>query len=313
MIPRIAALALLLSLAGTVPAAESKLDEALRGVKVPPDWLDEVKTSYNTQTPWKDARLHIRQLLAEGKNREAVKLTYLYHVVQKNGSTDGHEYPMYLYLGGEHAWAIKVYAERLAPKPKGAVFEYNALASLYARFGEYARAIQTLQDGLEHLPDPPWAINGRASLNDKLGDVYAQMGDLEKARQHYEEAIRLFPTSDQPYGRHLLHRNAAKVQAKLDLMNRKALDIQALKDGTYRGTSLGYVKDVVATVKLAGGKIADIRLQHEEKIDLGATKSVPKQILERQGLDVDAVTGATVTTQAIVEAVYRALQQAGMK
>lgn len=292
-------------------AAESKLDAALKALKIPPDWFAEVKSDYNTQTPWKDARLHIRKLLAEAKYREAVKLTYTYHVVQKNGSGDGHEYPMYLFLGGEHAWAVKTYAERLAPKPKGATFEYNALASLYARFGEYERALQTLRDALEHLPDPPWQISGRATVEDKLGDVCAAMGDAEGARQHYNEAIRLFPTSNQPYGRHLLHRNAAKVQAKLDLLNRNALDISKLKDGVYRGSGVGYVKDVNATVTVKGGKIADIRLQHEEKIDLGATDTVPKQIIERQNLEVDSVTGATVTTQAIVQAVYEALQRAG--
>jgi len=294
-------------------AAESKLDEAIKALKIPPDWFAEVKSDYDTKTPWKDARLHVRKLLAEGKNREAIKLTYTYHVVQKNGSADGHEYPMYLFLGGEHAWALKVYAERLAPKPKGATFDYNALAALYARFGEYERATQTLKDALERLPDPPWRINNMAQVKDKLGDIYADMGDAEKARQHYEEAIRLFPTSDQPHGRHLLQRQVDKVRGKLALLNRKSRGATSLKDGIYRGTGLGYVKEINATVSVKGGKIADIKLQHEEKIDLGASDAVPKQIIERQSLDVDAITGATVTVQAVVQAVYEALQKAGMK
>jgi len=294
-------------------AAESKLEAALRQLKVPPDWFEEVKSDYDTRTPWKEARLHIRKLLAEGKSREAVKLTYIYHVVQKNGSADGHEYPMYLYLGGEPAWATKVYQERLASKPKGQTFEYNALASLYVLYGEHDKAIATLQDALARLPDPPWAINAKAQAHDKLGDVYADRGDLEKAREHYAEAIRLFPTSNQPHGRHLLHRHAAKTQAKLDLLNRKALDISRVPDGTWRGSSLGYAKELNAAVTVKAGKITDIRLQHEEKIDQGACKSVPRQIIERQSLTVDAITGATVTVQAIVEAVYRALQQAGSK
>ena len=70
-------------------AAASTLDAALRDLKVPPDWLAEVQSTYDTKTPWKDARLHVRKLLADGKYREAVKLTYIYHVVQKNGSPDG--------------------------------------------------------------------------------------------------------------------------------------------------------------------------------------------------------------------------------
>lgn len=310
---RLALCAMAFCLPVSARGAESKLEAAIRDYKVPPDWLAEVKSDYDTRTPWKEARLHIRKLLAEGKNREAVKLNYIYHMVQKNGSGDGHEYPMYLYLGSEHVWAAKAYAERLAPKPKGAIFDYNALASLYARFGDYEQAIQTLRTALERLPDPPWQINGKATVLDKLGDVYAAMGNTEKAKEYYQEAIRLFPTSNQPYGRHLLHRHAAKTQAKLDLLNRKALDITRLKDGVYRGSGLGYAREINAAVTLKGGRITDIRLQHEEKIDMGATDDVPKQIIARQSLDVDAITGATITVQAIVQAVYEALQKAGMK
>jgi uncharacterized protein with FMN-binding domain len=293
--------------------ATPKLDDALKQLRVPPEWFDEVKSDYNTNTPWKDARLHIRKLLSEGKNREAIKLTYIYHVVQKNGSADGHEYPMYLFLGGERAWATKVYAERLAPKPKGQTFEYCALASLYSKFSEHSKAIQTLNDALEQLPDPPWRIGNMANIHENLGDVYAEMGDLEKAKEHYREAIRLYPTSDQPYGRHLLQRHVDKIQSKLDLLVRKTLDLAKLKDGTYKGVGLGYAKDIEAAVTLKAGRITDIQLRHEEKIDQGATITVPKQIIERQSLEVDAITGATITVQAIVEAVYGALQKAGLR
>ena len=76
---------------------------------------------------------------------------------------------------------------------------------------------------------------------------------------------------------------------------------------------MGYGKPVTATVTVKKGRIANIRLSHQEKIEQGATKIVPKQIIARQSLDVDAITGATVTVQAIVEAVYRSLARAGAK
>jgi len=66
-------------------------------------------------------------------------------------------------------------------------------------------------------------------------------------------------------------------------------------------------------VRLRGGRIVDIRLQRQEKIEQGATKIVPKQIIERESLAVDAITGATVTVQAIVEVVYRALENASQR
>jgi len=41
--------------------------------------------------------------------------------------------------------------------------------------------------------------------------------------------------------------------------------------------------------------------------------SIPEQVIEKQSLDVDTVTGATVTSQAVIGAVFRALSQAGLQ
>jgi len=294
-------------------AAQTTLAEALKKAeKIPPDWLADVPLHYDTSKPWKDARLHIRQLLSEGKNREAIRLTYHY-LIERKVQKDVHEYAMYLYLGGECEWALRIYRERLESLPKGVTNEYQSLASLYVRFGEPDLAIKTLHDALGRLPDPPWAINSEANLHASLGDVHAAVGKLDKAIGQYETAMKLYPTSNQPYGRHLLHRNVSKVQAKVDLLRRKNLDLSRLRDGTYQGKGLGYVDEITASVTLQGGRITDIRVAHKEKIDQGASKSVPKQIIEKQSLQVDAITGATVTTQAIIEAVYRALQHAGLR
>lgn len=78
--------------------AKPSLEEALARLKVPPDWIDEVKVDYDMNLPWKDARLEVRRLLSENKNREAVKLTLLY--LRKEDIGDGHEYPMYVYMVG---------------------------------------------------------------------------------------------------------------------------------------------------------------------------------------------------------------------
>ena len=43
-----------------------------------------------------------------------------------------------------------------------------------------------------------------------------------------------------------------------------------------------------------------------------AVDEIPGAIVERQGLDVDAVAGATVTSEAIIEAVSAALESGGI-
>ena len=290
-------------------AGEGGLAAAVAGVKVPPPWLAAVPVRYDTRKPWKEARLHIRKLLSEGKRREAIKLTYDYLVVRK-ANPDDHEYPMYLFLGGEPAWAAKVYLARLRGQPEGHTHQYRSLASLYVHFGEPQKALDVLAVAMQRPPKPPWRIATQAKLHDHMGDVYAHMGHTEKALEHYRAAIATFPRSKQPWGRHLLHREAAKVQAKIDLLGRQSLDLGRIADGTYRGKSLGYAKELHATVVVRGGRIADVRLSHQEKIEQGATTIIPKRIIEKQSLQVDGITGATVTVQAIVDAVYRALHQA---
>jgi len=127
--------------------------------------------------------------------------------------------------------------------------------------------------------------------------------------------MRLYPTSDQPGGRHLLVRQAAKVQTKLDLLAMRSLATAKLRDGVYTGKSLGYAdtQDMLTLVTIKDGRIADVQVKHQEKIDLGATTIIPKRIVDTQSLKVDAITGATITSQAIVDGAFQALKQAGFQ
>ncbi len=291
--------------------AKPSLEEALAQLKVPPAWFDEVKVQYDTNRPWKDARLEVRRLLSLNQNREAMKLTVLYD--RQGDIGDGSEYPMYLYMGGEYAWAIQEYRTRLASHPKGYTHEYLCLASCYRHFGLYQDALELLDVAQQRLPDPPWRIAQEADICDYRGDLYAEMGKFEQATQQYRKAIALYPTSDQPYGRHLLHRRAAKVQSKLDLLTVKAIESGKLRDGTYAGKSLGYVGDVTVTVTIRQGKITEVRVQHEEKIDQNATTIIPQRIIAQQSLKVDGITGATVTYDAIIDGALQALKKAGLQ
>lgn len=294
-------------------AAKPSLAAALARLKVPPDWFDSVKVSYDTTKPWKDARLEVRRLLGLGgaSAREAIKITYIYK--QKNDIGNGHEYPMYLFMGGEYAWAIPEYVKFLAATQDEDTHSRLCLAACYRHFGEYAKAIEVLSVAMARLPGPPWRIAREADVHDVLGDVFADMGDLAQARQHYEKAVALYPTSNQPFGRQELHRRAAKVQAKIDLLDRRAIESGQLRDGIFTGKSLGYNGDVEVTVTIKSGKIADIQVKHEEKIDLGATVVIPERIIAKQSLKVDGISGATVTYDALVDAAFQALKKAGLK
>lgn len=85
------------------------------------------------------------------------------------------------------------------------------------------------------------------------------------------------------------------------------------KEGTYEGTAAGFGGDLKVSVKVAGDKISSVEvLSHSETDGIGtnAVDALPGKIVEKQTADVDAVSGATVTSKAITEAVKAALANA---
>ncbi len=84
--------------------------------------------------------------------------------------------------------------------------------------------------------------------------------------------------------------------------------------GTYTGVSKGFGGDVTVTVTLSGKKIDEITIDggHEtENIGSFAVEMLGERILSAQTNKVDALTGATVTSNAILRALTDALTQAG--
>jgi fumarate reductase flavoprotein subunit len=83
--------------------------------------------------------------------------------------------------------------------------------------------------------------------------------------------------------------------------------------GTYTATVTG-MHEMTVTVTLSETEILDIQIDHEETPGVGepATKSIPLEILETQGLGVDLVSGATLSSNAIIEGVTACLKQAGV-
>jgi uncharacterized protein with FMN-binding domain len=302
----------------SISAEQPNLKADLQKLRIPQPWLAKVKTSYDyRKKPWKEGRQEIRRLLGLNKPeafREAIKLTWLY--LQKKDIGDGHEYPMYMYMGGEMAWAVKTSQQFIASKPypdNAPIHAHRSLASLYIYYGLKAKAVATIDEAMKGLPKPPWRTMREADLNDSYGDIYAAFGDYEKAKFHYQKSARLYPTAKPKYGRHLLKRRAQKVLNKLDLLTARSLDTAKLRDGVYNERALGYTGDINLTVIVKAGRIADIKVRHKEKIDQNACKLVPRQITALQKLKVDAITGATVTQDAIQAGTFRALKKAGLK
>jgi uncharacterized protein with FMN-binding domain len=102
------------------------------------------------------------------------------------------------------------------------------------------------------------------------------------------------------------------------LKNKTPVDLKSQKAaittgaGEYLGTGSGIGGELVVRVKLEGARIVSVEVvsQNETKgIADRALLAIPQAIVTAQGTQVDTVSGATVTSRAIIQAVKDALSK----
>ena len=84
--------------------------------------------------------------------------------------------------------------------------------------------------------------------------------------------------------------------------------------GTYTGTAAGKNGDIKVEVTFSANAIDSVKVvEHSETAGIsdGAIENIPAAIVENQSLAVDTVSGATITSDAILKAVADAVAQAG--
>ena len=85
------------------------------------------------------------------------------------------------------------------------------------------------------------------------------------------------------------------------------------KDGTYKGTAPGYSGDLTVEVTVEGGRIKaiDITDTTDDKAYLDLASGLIDDIIDKQTTDVDTVSGATYSSNGIIEATKKALSGSG--
>ena len=99
----------------------------------------------------------------------------------------------------------------------------------------------------------------------------------------------------------------------LVIEDEETFDINAVPDGTYRGSGEGLFGEIVVDVTVESGRITVIEIvEHGETPTYLAEAAaiIPTQIIDGQTMDVDTKTGATESSAGIVEAVLAALTRA---
>lgn len=86
------------------------------------------------------------------------------------------------------------------------------------------------------------------------------------------------------------------------------------ESGSYSGSAEGYAGDVAVEVTLENNEIKDIKTDHGETASLGgeAISTLTDEVITHQSLNVDTISGATVSSNAFIAAVTNALEAAGV-
>lgn len=177
-----------------------------------------------------------------------------------------------------------------------------AIARLWAEMDEPAKALAVAQAmAPAGLPD----VGHLAA-----GDICRKLGQFDEAIGHYQKVLAVRQTRGRD-----LERNKLRAQRNLEGVKRlAALDVSRLKDGTYSGQAVGYIKDATfeVRVQVKGGRIVSVDVTNtRENRPLYALTDVPEEIVAHQGVQgVDVVSGATMTSDAILNATTDALSKA---
>ncbi len=110
-------------------------------------------------------------------------------------------------------------------------------------------------------------------------------------------------------------KNLKKVLAILCCMAIMLSSSVCFAEATYEGTAQGRNGELTVAVTLDGETITGVEVtEHKETIGIAdaPVAQIPAAIVEHQSLAVDSISGATMTSDAIIEAVKAALAAAGL-
>ena len=141
------------------------------------------------------------------------------------------------------------------------------------------------------------------------GDACRIEGQFDQAIRYYERVLQIPLRGNDGEVKHI---QRAQQRARVNIEAIRVfdkLDLKRIPDGKYRGAAPAYAGELQVEVTVQGGRLEDVKvIRHEEKQYYAAMLETPRKIILRQGVrGVDATTGATITSEAIINATAKAL------
>jgi uncharacterized protein with FMN-binding domain len=141
------------------------------------------------------------------------------------------------------------------------------------------------------------------------GDVCRVASRLDQAEKYYRQALAA-ASQDERNNDHS-RRDRQRAEASIAAIRFYQIAPDKVADGTYRASSLGYEDQVEVAVTVRSGRIEDVKItKHREKQFYSSLTDTPRAIVTRQGVvGVDTTSGATITSEAIINATAKALSE----
>jgi uncharacterized protein with FMN-binding domain len=330
--------------ARTPQAIEALID---RQGRQQPDWWDSVPLNYpqtldlswplQPQGNW-NAQRNVGQYVWDVINPNPVKwregIRLMHHLLELHaGDAEKRQRAMmqlggmYLELDQDYAraafWYRQAGVDRDPNRPA-----VTRLAECYWKLGGRQMALDLIKRGTIYYPtiklladmgETDWALRiADASIQGSLpdlaclyaGDACRVSGRHQKALQYYQKVLDVKAVGK---AAQRIERSQTRARANIAAIQLfDMLDLARVPDGTYRASSPGYAGEVRVAVTVAGGRILSVQVvEHQEKQFYSSIKDTTRKIVEKQGVkEIDATTGATITSEAIINATARALADA---
>jgi len=311
--------------------------------KKPPDWWNEVKADYpatlNLDFPdgppddgWDNQRkvgCYVWDIINPNPHRwrSGIKL---FHVLLQRHKADVPKRTQVMhdlgsmYFRFEQDYARAAFWWKNSPGLQNFPGRSAQLAECYWKLGNKQMALDELKTQRISLPqiklladmgETDLALKYCESLarsnpliaNFYAGDACRIAGRNKEALAYYQKAV------DAPKGQDRDEPFRGRAVANIaGLKAFELLDLKKVPDGTYKCESMGYEAPIYVAVTVKSGRIDDVRVtDHREKQFYASITDTIRQIKEKQGVKgVDATSGATMTSEAIINATAKALVEA---
>ncbi len=330
----------------TAAKIEALINEAGR---TPPEWFDDTPLNYpqSLDLSWPErapggwnAQRNVGQFIWDivnpNQNRWRGGVRFMHHLLALHKDKPSQRVRAMRSLGGMYFRFFQDYSRAAFWLKQSGVGPTHPqaikLAECYWRLGNKQMAVQLLnQRTLRVSMIKLWGDMGETDKAVAVAETYVRVGGephpamlaaadacrlagrTQAAMNYYDRVLKTPPRSKREKAVNGYRQRARQNMEAMRVAQQA--NVNNVADGVYTSQSTGYAGTVYVEVTVSGGRLESVRVtDHQEKQFYSAITDTPKQIVQKQGIQgVDAFSGATITSEAIINATAKALANAPRK